>query len=483
MKPPKPAPPKIKDPVAWLVHKLKQRSFRLQGFPLTLQLVAFRAIPQLLDFIPDPLDHRTLMDLEDGYLPQHKSINSLDIRRVEFSSNLAVTPVIAIESQEDPGWGEWSNAAKDDCISYMKQLISDRYTFTKAMWPGGVTTEPLLIKPKDHGLRHGKKKLTRVKQSLKPKPLIKKETSSRKQRRISSYFTRSNVNNYTNEQLTAIVLGLQKQMKQMQKLLNKKKRKAHGRQTSFHTVLSRSKKPRTSHQEEQGAPFEQDPLDIDPPTDQGVDAMDRDDHEEPQSPIISQYAAHLHRQLTDNMNTPPDANSNESIHTPTVHVSADTDLITDELNPTDQDVDPLANNTNTVHSSPDHSSEDDKGEPVFITTIRHKPLVSEIRTDEHNLEDEQEDAEVMHCDTVPDSRNPKSHDEDVDAMNIHKEDVHISADQKPDGKEDVDAMDHESQDEQVMSNHSSFHIELTSFQSIFNQLSWYDVDAILFRQP
>ncbi|KAL0875508.1 hypothetical protein Bca101_025213 [Brassica carinata] len=332
------------------------------------------------------------MDLEDGYLPQHKSINSLDIRRVEFSSNLAVTPVIAIESQEDPGWGEWSNAAKDDCISYMKQLISDRYTFTKAMWPGGVTTEPLLIKPKDHGLRHGKKKLTRVKQSLKPKPLIKKETSSRKQRRISSYFTRSNVNNYTNEQLTAIVLGLQKQMKQMQKLLNKKKRKAHGRQTSFHTVLSRSKKPRTSHQEEQGAPFEQ-----------GVDAMDRDDHEEPQSPIISQYAAHLHRQPTDNMNTPSDANSNEPIHTPTVHVSADTDLITDELNPTDQ-----------------------------------------------------EDAEVMHCDTVPDSRNPKSHDEvdtvfrttneDVDAMNIHKEDVHISADHKPDDDEDVDAVDHETED-------------------------------------
>lgn len=89
MKPPKPAPPKIKDPIAWLVHKLKQRSFRLQGFPLTLQLVAFRAIPQLLHFIPAPIDNRTLMDLEDGYLPQHGSINFLDIRRVEFSSNVS----------------------------------------------------------------------------------------------------------------------------------------------------------------------------------------------------------------------------------------------------------------------------------------------------------------------------------------------------------------------------------------------------------
>uniref|UniRef100_A0A0D3E7D8 Ubiquitin-like protease family profile domain-containing protein n=2 Tax=Brassica oleracea var. oleracea TaxID=109376 RepID=A0A0D3E7D8_BRAOL len=104
MKPSKFVPKKCEDPVATLVKKLKQRSFRLQGFPLSLQLVAFRAIPQLLDYIPAPLNNLTVMDLEDGNLPQHKSINAIHIRRVEFDPNLVVTPIIPIESQPQPGW-------------------------------------------------------------------------------------------------------------------------------------------------------------------------------------------------------------------------------------------------------------------------------------------------------------------------------------------------------------------------------------------
>lgn len=74
----------------------------------------------------------------------------------------------------------------------MESLISDRFTFNKAMWPSGVRTETMLKKPKDRGHRNGKKKLNRVKQSLKPKPVIKKEVSSKKQRRISSRVSPTN---------------------------------------------------------------------------------------------------------------------------------------------------------------------------------------------------------------------------------------------------------------------------------------------------
>lgn len=89
-------PPKLvgnrtcEDPVRTLVKKLKQRTFRLQGFPLSLQLVAFRAIPKLLDYIPAPLNNLTLIDLEEGCLPPHTSITSLDIRRVEFDSDVSL---------------------------------------------------------------------------------------------------------------------------------------------------------------------------------------------------------------------------------------------------------------------------------------------------------------------------------------------------------------------------------------------------------
>ncbi|KAL0742689.1 hypothetical protein Bca4012_084202 [Brassica carinata] len=428
MKPPKPAPPKIKDHVAWLVHKLKQSSFRLQGFPLTLQLVVFRAIPQLLDFISSPLDHRTCMDLEDGYLSQHKSINYLDIRRVECSSNLDVAPVIYIESQDDPGWGEWSNATNDDRISYMEQLISEKHTFNNAMWPGGVTTKPLLKNPKDRCLRHVKKKLTRVKQSLKPKPLIKKETSSRKQRRISSYFTRSKVNTYSNEQLTEIVLELEKKMQQMQKFLKKRKRRAHGRQTSFHTVMPRSKKHRISHEEDQGAPIDQD-----------VDAMLRDDHDLPQSPIISQYAAQLHREASENPTRPPDANPDETIHTAPVHVSKDTDMNTAEQNPSGQDVDDMDNHTGNVHIAADQKPDDDQ--VVMDSTDIHTENVH-ISTDHNPEADEDVDDMDNHTGNVHIAADQKpEHDKVVmDSTDIHAENVHISTDHNPEADEDVDTV-------------------------------------------
>ncbi|CAN7092367.1 unnamed protein product [Brassica rapa subsp. narinosa] len=442
MKPPKPAPPKIKDPIAWLVHKLKQRSFRLQGFPLTLQLVAFQAIPQLLHFIPAPFDNRTLMDLEDGYLPQHGSINFLDIRRVEFSSNLSVSPVIAIENQAEPGWGDWPNKTKDDRLIYLEHLISEKYTFNKAMWPGGVTTEPLLKNPKARGHRHGNKKLTRVNQSLKPKPTIKKETSSRKQRRISSYFTRSNVNTFTNEKLTEMVLVLQKQMKQMQNLLNQKKRKAHGRQSSFHTVLSRCKKQRSSHHEDQGAPIDQDfpdthqsgvetapvkPLASDPPTDQVVDAMERDDHEDPQSPLISQYAAHIHRQASKNMNTTPDDIPNKTVHTTTVHAS-------------EVKLSMVWKKKDTIHNSHFHCSVDHQLEPA--DDVAHEADIVPV-SQKHISYDEVEP--LFKTTNVLDT-------EDVDAIDNNREDVHNLVDQKSDEvnndeqnitDQDVDVMDEE----------------------------------------
>uniref|UniRef100_M4CM71 Uncharacterized protein n=1 Tax=Brassica campestris TaxID=3711 RepID=M4CM71_BRACM len=340
-------------------------------------------------------------------------------------------------NQAEPGWGDWPNQTKDDRLMYLEHLISEKYTFNKAMWPGGVTTEPLLKNPKARGHRHGKKKLTRVKQSLKPKPTINKETSSRKQRRISSYFTRSNVNTFTNEQLTEMVLVLQKQMKQMQNLLNQKKRKAHGRQSSFHTVLSRCKKQRSSHHEDQGAPIDQDfpdthqsgvetapvkPLASDLPTDQGVDAMERDDHEDPQSPLISQYDAHIHRQASKNMNTTPDDIPDKTVHTTTVHAS--------------EALDCMEKNKDTIHNSHlDHQLEpaDDVAHEAVIVPV------SQIHISHDEVEPLFKTTNVL--DT-----------EDVDAIENDREDVHNLVDHKSDEvnndeqnitDQDVDVMDEE----------------------------------------
>nr|VDC76178.1 unnamed protein product [Brassica rapa] len=270
--------------------ELKQHTFRLQGFPLSLQLVAFHAIPQILSYIPAPIDQKTIMDLEDDYLPQHPSISSRDIRRVEFDPDHVVTPIIPIESQTQLGWGVWPNDPKVDSVIYMEQLIADHHSFNKEVWPGGVTSEPLIVKPKQ---RVKKKVSASIKQSLKPRQVKKKHPSIRKQRRISSYFTHATKTTFTNEQLTEIVIKLQSNMKNLKQLIKRIKKKSHGRQTPFHERLSRRKKTATPQQTDQPGPELHDA-----PIDQDDHTMETDDLPECQYPIISQYAAQLHRLAT-----------------------------------------------------------------------------------------------------------------------------------------------------------------------------------------
>ncbi|CAN7041185.1 unnamed protein product [Brassica rapa subsp. trilocularis] len=394
MKPPKfLKKKKCLDPVGTLVLKLKQDSFRLQGFPLSLQLVAFRAIPQLLSYIPAPTDQKTLMDMEGPHLPQHPSINSNDMFRVEFATDLQVTPIIPIQSQPQPGWGVWPNDPNDDRVRYLEQLIDDHHSFNKAMWPGGVTSLPLNVAPKPRCKRPGNKESVRLKQSLKPKPVINKHTSDKKQRRISSYFTRSSTTSLSNEQLTKMVIELQRGMKQLHQLIKRKKKRSHGRQSSFHTLLNRGKKPDTPQNTDNPEPSsrndrpnDQDvlardtyeflqrqspisqyeaqpeafPLHDAAPKDQDVGAMETDELPLSQSPIISQYGAQLHRYSTQTLN------DHTPVHTPAVH-------------------------TQDVHTSPVHNQETDQvgsmetDDTEMNTTNPNSPAWLEVTPKRYNF--------------------------------------------------------------------------------------------------
>ncbi|KAF3575461.1 hypothetical protein DY000_02029246 [Brassica cretica] len=341
-------------------------TFRLQGFPLSLQLVAFRAIPQLISYISAPTDQKTLMDMEDRHLPQHLSINSEDMFRVEFATDLQVTLIIPIHSQPQPGWGVWPNDPNDNRVIYLEQLIDDHHSFNKAMWPGGVTSEPLNVAPKARRERVEIKESVRLKQSLKPKPVNNKNTSVKKQRRISSYFTRSSTTSLTNEQLTEMVIELQRGMKQLHQLIKRKKKRSHGKQSLFHTLLNRSKKPDTPQNTDNPEPSSRN----NEPNDQNVLARDTDElpqrqspiHEaQPeafplhdaapndqiqfdelpliQSPIISQYGTQLHRHSTQTLNDHP------PIHTPAVHTSPVHNQDTDQVGTMETD-DTEMNTTN-----------------------------------------------------------------------------------------------------------------------------------------
>lgn len=89
MKPPNTVKREGEEPVGVLVELLKQETYRLQGFPLALQLLAFTAVPKLLSTIQAPLDSLTIMDLDEDHLPTYPSIATLDIHGVEADPNVS----------------------------------------------------------------------------------------------------------------------------------------------------------------------------------------------------------------------------------------------------------------------------------------------------------------------------------------------------------------------------------------------------------
>ena len=92
MKPPKFEKGKlVEDRVGMLVQKLKQSSFCLTGFPLALQLLAFRAIPMLQSKIPAPPNELTIMELTEPNLPSHPSIELDSVLQVEVNPSVSIS--------------------------------------------------------------------------------------------------------------------------------------------------------------------------------------------------------------------------------------------------------------------------------------------------------------------------------------------------------------------------------------------------------
>ncbi|KAG5386850.1 hypothetical protein IGI04_038320 [Brassica rapa subsp. trilocularis] len=254
---------------------------------------------------------------------------------------LVVTPIIPIESQPQPGWGLFPDDAKDDSVLYLEQLIAGQHSFNKHMWHGGVTSEPIIKKPKIRV----KKKAATIKQSLQTS-----QPSARKQRRISSYFTRSTTQSFTNVQLTEMVIQLSTQVKQLKREMKRRKKRSHARPSSFNKLLSRRKQSKTP------------PHTPEPSQNQDDAPMETDELPQTTSPIISQYEAQLHRDSADDHLASSPVTDN-GIHTESVHVS------------------PNHNNT-SAHTSPVHNVHPSQPSPVYATPpLSHLSLASSHTSD------------------------------------------------------------------------------------------------------
>lgn len=137
----------------------------------------------------------------------------------------------------------------------MEQRIAACLPFTKSMWPGGDKSEPFITFPSVPVSDENKKRYTRsnkpVRESNKLRHSIK--TTSRKQRRISTYFSRAAPSKSQHEQVLAILGDLtsqfgefHQQFKCLRQQLRRRTRRTSSNRSSFHALLPYSKTRRSN---------------------------------------------------------------------------------------------------------------------------------------------------------------------------------------------------------------------------------------------
>ncbi|XP_048611800.1 uncharacterized protein LOC106369616 [Brassica napus] len=187
------------DPPGEFCTKLRQKTKKMTGLPLALQLVAYECIPQLLARLGGN-DDLKIIDCES--LPQHTGLNLVDVLEAEHHSELTVQPMMEIGPNKPDGWGELDDEIHDRRMKNMVRLIEDGHNFTKSMWRGGDAAEDLY----DHE-KH------------------KAANKRKRQRRVSTYFRRPTlVDDDKYDELVARFDALEKVVVWMNKRLGRRKR-------------------------------------------------------------------------------------------------------------------------------------------------------------------------------------------------------------------------------------------------------------------
>ncbi|KAL0688033.1 hypothetical protein Bca4012_087710 [Brassica carinata] len=283
------------------------------------------------------------MDLDGPNLPFYPAPSASDIISVEADPDLQVTSLIPIHSQPQPGWGVWPDVSNDDRVSYMEKLIADHLPFTKDLWHGGITSEPLITTLKnDEDQPKAKKTKPEAppKNAYKSKPVTKKVFKARKtsKKKKQSVSRDASVATFMPQLLPAHqktkywssyqVSKLQKESKLLHKLLKCKKTTISFKRSAFNTLLGEGlvKKGNTTfaHKGCQTEPTNinvpvssHDVCQTEPKADfshHTSQAPMEEDHNH--SPVVSQYAAQLYGSTSHSNST-----TGEPVHASPVHTS------------------------------------------------------------------------------------------------------------------------------------------------------------------
>ncbi|CAN6806630.1 unnamed protein product [Brassica oleracea] len=133
--------------------RLKQQSTACYGFPLALQLFAFKAIPSLLEKIPEPNKTTSFLQEPEGCDSTNALLNFEDILLVETQTEVIVTYSIPDEGG-DP---KWKKEVIDPQIDNLVRRMQEGHEFKATDFRGGDSSLPPL-KPAEKAEGVGVKK-------------------------------------------------------------------------------------------------------------------------------------------------------------------------------------------------------------------------------------------------------------------------------------------------------------------------------------
>ncbi|KAG2307293.1 hypothetical protein Bca52824_027041 [Brassica carinata] len=203
------------DPNGEFCSKLRQKTKKMSGLPLALQLVIYEAIPQLLSRLGGN-DELKLIDCER--LPQHTGLNLVDVLKAEHNPELIVQPMMEVGPEKQDGWGVWDDEINDRRVNYMVGLLEGGHKFKKAVWGGGDAQEVLYDHEERKKARKRKRQGACSRTNVAAGPVLK-------QRRVSTYFRKPTlVDDEKHDELAARVTELEKVVAWMRRRLGRRKR-------------------------------------------------------------------------------------------------------------------------------------------------------------------------------------------------------------------------------------------------------------------
>ncbi|CAH2060625.1 unnamed protein product, partial [Thlaspi arvense] len=227
------------DPNKVFCDQLLTGSMRVTGFPLILQMVAYRAIPLLAAKLPNISDETPLLEISGEDIPRHRRISMDDIIEVENDPKLIVQPMIEVGEKREPaeeGWGKWDDEVRDRRVKYLKRKLKEGYVFGKGEWWGGNDTQPLIVVkeaiPKGEHIKHvhdqrrvKRSKPAASKLGVRDMPSTSKASSSGGSRRRDSVSTESQLEWLIAEMKERGTVDTRQRLSQLRKMQSRRRRK------------------------------------------------------------------------------------------------------------------------------------------------------------------------------------------------------------------------------------------------------------------